>query len=149
MHAVGHQRHVLDAHVEAYALREERELLVLEHLLHQRPQAELGRLEADAGRLPGTEGQQVLDHALQLDDVLAQDRRHLALDGVELTNRTVHQQLSALANVRERRLELVRHVPQEAVAFVRQLQQPLAQPLELPSEALEVISGPPTGRSDW
>ena len=93
----------------------------------------------DAGGLPGAEGQQVLDHALQLDAVLAQDRGDLALVGVELADRAVHQQLRALADVRERRLQLVRHVPQEAVALVRELEQALAQPLELAAEALQVV----------
>src|SRR6516164_5786246 len=77
--AVGDQGQVLDANIETYALREQRQLLVFEHLLDERPQAELSGLEADARGLPGTEGQEVLDHALQLDAVLAQDRRHLAL----------------------------------------------------------------------
>src|SRR6202034_2667129 len=92
----------------------------------------------DAGGLPGAEGQQVLDHALQLDAVLAQDRRDLALVGVELADRPVHEELGALADVRERRLELVRHVAQKAVAFLGELEQSLPEPLELPAEALEV-----------
>ena len=137
--AVGDQRDVLDAHIESYALRQQRQLLVLQHLLHQRPQPELGRLQPDAGGLPGAEGQQVLDHALQLDAVLAQDRGDLALVGVELAHRAIHQQFRPLADVRERRLQLVRHVSQEAVALVRELEQPLAQPLELAAEALEVV----------
>ena len=82
--AVGDEGDVLDLHIEAHALRQQRQLLVLQHLLDQRPQPEFGRLQADAGGLPGAEGQQVLDHALQLDAVLAQDRGDLALVGVEL-----------------------------------------------------------------
>ena len=120
-------------------MRQQRELLVLEHLLHQRTQAELRGLEAHAGGLPGAEGQQVLDHALQLDAVLAQDRGHLALVGIELAHRSVHQQLRAFADVGKGRLELVRHVAQETVALVCELEQPLAQPLELPPQALEVV----------
>ena len=129
---------VLDLHVEPHALRHQRQLLVLQHLLDQRAQAELGRLEADAVALPGAEGQQVLDHALQLDAVLAQDRRDLALAGLQLADRAVHQQLGALADVGQRRLQLVRHVAQEAVALLRQLEQAVAQPLELVAEALQV-----------
>ena len=64
---------------------------------------------------------------------------HLALVGVQLADRAVHEQLRALADVGERGLQLVRHVPQEAVALVREIEQPLPQPLELPAEALEVV----------
>src|ERR1700730_3568600 len=69
LHRVGHQvlqnepnlaairdeRHIFDAHIEAHALRQQRELLVLQHLLDNRPQAELRGLEPDARGLPGTE----------------------------------------------------------------------------------------------
>jgi len=47
--------------------------------------------------------------------------------------------LRAFADVGKGRLELMRHMPQETVALVRELEQPLAQPLELPSQALEVV----------
>src|SRR5215467_13168552 len=137
--AVGDQGQVLDANIETHALREQRQLLVLEHLLDERTEAELGGLEADARSLPGAEGQEVLDHALQLDAVLAQDRRHLTLVGIELADRTIHQELGALANIGERRFELVRHVAQEAVALVRQIEETLAQPLQLPAEPLEIV----------
>src|SRR5579862_9469483 len=137
--AIGHQRYIIDPYVEAHPLRQQRQLLVLEHLLHQGPQAKFSRLEADARSLPGTEGQQILDHALQFDAILAQDRRHLALIGIELTDRPIHQQLGPFADVGERRLQLMRHVTQEAIALLRELEQTLPQPFELPPEALEVV----------
>ena len=137
--AIGDERHVLDAHVEAHPLRQQSELLVLQNLLHERPEAKLGGLEADAGGLPGAEGEEVLDHALQLDAVLAQDGGHLALVGIELSHGPVHQELGALADVCERGLQLMRYVPEEPIALVRQLEQTLPQPLELAAEALEIV----------
>src|SRR5690606_19651316 len=82
--------------------------------------------------------QQILDQLLQLDAVVPQDRRYFALRAVQLADSTVHQQLGTFANTRERRREIVRHVAQEALAFLRELQQSHAQPLELPTEILEV-----------
>ena len=120
------------------ALRHQCQLLVLEHLLDQRPDPELGRVEADAAALPGAEGQEVLDHALQLDAVFLQDGGDFALARIERADRAVHQQLGALADVGERRLQFVRHVAQEPVALLRQLQQAPAQPLELLAEAAQV-----------
>ncbi len=57
-------------------------------------------------------------------------------------DRAVQQQLGALADVRERRLELVRHVAQELVLLVRRFPEPMAQPLELPAQRLDIVSGP-------
>ena len=136
--AVRDQRDVLDLHVEPHALREQRELLVLQHLLDDRAQPELAGLEADAVGLPGAEGQQVLDEPLQLDAVLAQDAGDLALIGVELAHRAIHQQLGAFADIGERRLQFMRHVSQKAVALVREIEQTAAQPFELAGEALQV-----------
>ena len=90
-------------------------------------------------RLPGAERQQVLDELLQLDAVVAQDARHFLLLDVELADGAVEQELGAFADVRERRLELVRHVPQELVLLVRRLLEPMAQPLELAAERLDVV----------
>ena len=39
--AIGDERNVLDTYIQSHALRQEGELLVLQHLLHQRTQAEL------------------------------------------------------------------------------------------------------------
>ena len=112
-------------------MRDQRELLILQHLFHQRAQAKLRDLEAHAIALPGAEGQQILDHALQLDAVLLHDRHDLALSAVKRTDRAIHQQLGAFADVSQRRLEFMRHVAQEAVAILRQLEQATAQPFEL------------------
>src|SRR5207244_270817 len=51
----------------------------------------------------------------------------------------VHQELRALADIRERGLQLMRYVPEEPIALVRQIEQTLPQPLELAAEALEVV----------
>ena len=96
------------------------------------------KIEADALLLPGAEGQQVFDEPVQLDAVVAQDGDHLALGVVQGSDRAVHEQFRALADVGERRLQFVRHVAQEAVAFLREIEQAQAQPLELRAEALQV-----------
>ncbi len=49
------------------------------------------------------------------------------------------------ANVRERSLQLVRHVSQESTALLRQVEEAAAQPLELPADALQILR---TGHSD-
>ena len=136
--AVGDQRDILDLHFEPHALGEQRELLVLQHLLDDGAQAELAGLETDAVGLPRAEGEQVLDEPLQLDAVLAQDAGDFALIGVELADSAIHQQFGAFADVGERRFQLVRHVPQKAVAFVCEIEQAAAQPFELAGKALEV-----------
>jgi hypothetical protein len=105
-------------------------------------QSELADLELAASRLPLAVGEQVLDQALQPQAVIPQDAGHLALLRREPADRALHEQLGALADVRERGLELVRHVPEEPVALVGDLEQPLPQPLELPSQRLQV-GGPP------
>src|SRR5690606_34139384 len=103
-----------------------------------RTQRVLRQREHLALRLPRAEAQEVLDELLQLDAVGAQDVRHFALRLGELPDRAVEQKLGALADVGERCLELVRHVAQEAVLFLGELEQPDPQPVELAPEALEV-----------
>src|SRR6185503_10059211 len=99
----------------------------------------LRELERRRMGLPGAERQQVLDELLQLDAVVAQDARDFLLLNVELADGAVEQQLRALADVRERRLELVRHVPQELVLLVSRLLEPMTQPFELSPERLDVV----------
>src|SRR6185437_10531086 len=138
--AISDERHILHLHVQAYALRKEGELLVLQHLLHYRSQTELGRLQTDTGGgLPGAEGEEVLDHPLQLDAVVAQDGGDLPLTRVELAHRAIHEQLRAFPDVGEGSLELVGHVAEESIALLRELEQPQAQPFELLAQALEVM----------
>src|SRR5207253_163057 len=100
---------VVDTDVQTHTLGKEGELLVLQHLFHHGTQAEFTRVEADARGLPGAEGEQVFDHALQFDTVLAKDAGHFALVGVQLTYGAVHEQLRAFPNVGEWRFELMRH----------------------------------------
>ena len=109
-----------------------------ENLFDERTQPELGKIEADALFLPGAEGQQVFDQPVQLDAVVTQDGDHLALGVVQGSDRSVHEQFRALADVGERRLQFVRHVAQEAIAFLREIEQAQAQPFELRAEALQV-----------
>src|ERR1700681_3137840 len=135
---ISDQRHVLDAHIEPHPLRHQSKLLVLEYLLDHRPQTKLGDVEAGTVALPGAEAQQILDQPLQLDAIVKQNRGDLALPRLELADRTVHQQLGALADIGERCLQFVRQMPQEAVALLCQLQQPGAQPFELVPEPLKV-----------
>src|SRR4029079_6624453 len=65
--------------------------------------------------------EQVFDHALQLDRVLAQDRHYLALRGSERSRDLVAQQLGAFAQRGKRRLQVVRQVLQKAVLLGREL----------------------------
>ena len=113
--------------------------MLAQHAEDHRLQLELRQLERRGVRLPGAERQEILDELLQLDAVVAQDARHLLLLDVELTDRAVEQELRAFANVRERRLELVRHVAQELVLLVRRLLEPMPQPFELAAEDLDVV----------
>ena len=108
-------------HIEPHALRYQRQLLVFQHLFDQWPNPELGRIEANAIALPGAEGQQVFNHALQLNAVLLQNGSDFPLTGAKLADRTVHQQFGAFADISQRRLEFVRHMPQESVAFLGQV----------------------------
>ena len=66
-------------------------------------------------------GEQVLDQLLQRQRVLADDAHDLALLGRQLAADVVAQQLGAFAHRGERRLELVRDVPQEAVLLLLEL----------------------------
>ena len=80
---------------------------------------------------------------LALLDVMQDAAARIAATGnaqidAELTDRAVHQQLGALADIGERRLQFMRHVAQEAVALLRQIEQSHPQPFELVPEALEV-----------
>ena len=79
---------------------------------------------------------------LQLHAVLAQNPGDFALGALKLADRTVDQQLRALADVRERRLQFVRHVAQEPVLLLRQFKQAQAQPVELRRELLQVPGSP-------
>jgi len=82
--------------------------------------------------------QQVLDQLLQANAIVSQDGGHLALRTVQLPHGAIHQELRAFTDVGERCLELVRHVPQETIAFLGQLEQAHPQPFELPTQVHEV-----------
>ena len=82
--------------------------------------------------------EQVLDQVLQLDAVVAQDGDHLALRRRQRPGDLVVQQLGALAQRRQRRLQVMRQVAQEAVLLRLQLGQPQAQPVEALAQAAQV-----------
>ena len=113
--------------------------MLAQHAEDHRLQLELRQLERRRVRLPGAEGEQVLDELLQLDAVVAQDARHFLLLNVELPDGAVEQQLGAFANVGERRLELVRHVPQELVLLVGRFLEAMPQPFELSAQRFDVV----------
>ncbi len=135
---VGVQDQVLDFQLRLDAVGRDGEALRAEGAGDDRAQGEVGQLESRHLRLPGAVGQQVLDQLLQPQGVLAHDVGDFALLRIDLAHGAVQQQFGALADVRQRRLQLVRHVPQEAVLLLGQLQQPDAQPLQLPAERLDV-----------
>ena len=78
--------------------------------------------------------EQALDQLPQLDGVLLQDARDLALLGVQVADHAGGEEVGALAQRRERRLQLVGDVLQEARLLRFQRDQALAQPVELRAE---------------
>ena len=128
-----------DRELQLDLLVRQHEPMLAQHAEDHRLQLELRQLERRRVRLPGAERQEVLDELLQLDAVVAQDARHFLLLDVERADGAVEQQLRAFANVRERRLELVRHVAQELVLLVGRFFEPMAQPFELAAERFDVV----------
>ena len=57
---------------------------------------------------------------------------------VELAECAVEQQLRAFPNTRQRCLEFVRHVAQEAIFFLCQLEQAYPQPFELATQSFQI-----------
>ena len=105
---------------------------------HERLQIEFRQLQRGRLGLPGAERQQVLDQPLQFDAVFPEYAGHFLLLPVELADRAVEQQLGALADICEWRLQLVRHMPQEFVLLLARFRQTEPQPFELAAERLEV-----------
>ena len=101
--------------------RERGELVLLARTrrTHVRQRHRPERLRLHRPRLVVSE--QVLDQLLQRQRVLADDADDLALLRRELAADVVAQELGALAHGGERRLELVRDVPQEAVLLLLEL----------------------------
>ena len=62
----------------------------------------------------------------------------LPLSALQLTDCAVHQEFGPFANIRQRRLQFMRHVSQESILFLGELEKPHAQPFELGGQALEV-----------
>ncbi len=78
---------------------------------------------------------------LQFHAILAQDRRDFSLRTLQLTDRTVHQEFGTFANIRQRSFQFMRHMPQEPILFLGEIQQSASQPFQLRGEALEVGGG--------
>ena len=127
----------------ALALGAHRELVRARRLAHQRVQRDRAQLERRRGVQRALVVEQLLDQALQLDAVVPHDRHHLALRRRERPADLVVQQLGALAQRGQRRLQLVRQVAQEAVLLRLELVQPAAQPVE----ALAQRTAGPPGRA--
>ena len=138
LRAVADQARVRDLQVECQVARGERQPLAVDHRADQRAQPELGPLDGARLRLPGAVGQQVLDESLETQRILPEDRGDFALVVVERADRAVQQQVGSLADIGQRSLQFVRHVPQEAIPLHRDLEQPRAQPLELASQGGEI-----------
>src|SRR5216683_6633792 len=136
--AVGERGEILDVNVEPHALRHQRELLIFQDALDQGPQLEFGNLETYALGLPGAERQQIFNKPLQLHSVLAQYCRHLALAALQLADRTVHQEFGPFPYICQRSFELMRHMSQKSVLFLREIQQTASEPFQLRRQALEV-----------
>ena len=116
-----------------------RQLVRARHLAHQRVERDRPRLERSRGVQRALVVEQVLDQPLQLDAVVAHDGDHLALRRRERPADLVVEQLRALAQRGERRLQLVGQVAQEAVLLRLELGQPAAQPVEALAERLQVL----------
>ena len=114
-----------DLEAELDLLVRDHEPVLAQHAEDHGLQLELREIERRRLGLPSAERQQILDELLQLDAVVAQDARDLLLLVVELADGAVEQELGAFADVRERRLQLVRHVPQEFVLLVRRFLEPV------------------------
>src|SRR6476646_4051929 len=99
-----------DLEVELDLLVRDREPVLAQDAEHHGLQLELCEIERRGLGLPGAEREQIFDELLQLDAVVAEDARDLLLLVVELADGAVEQELGALADVRERRLQLMRHV---------------------------------------
>ena len=84
-------------------------------------------------------GEEVLDQLLQRQRVLADDAHDLALRRRQRAPDVVAQELRSFAHRRERRLELVRHMPQEPVLLLLEIVQPPAQPFEPLAEVAQVL----------
>ena len=83
--------------------------------------------------------QQVLDLALQALAVLGEDVHDGALLIVERPGHALAQQLGALADGGERRLEIVGYMAQETTLLLFQLRQALAQPIQPASQVGQVL----------
>ena len=124
--------------LERHHSRQRRELVLAQHAPHQLEHGNGSRrLGLQRARLVVIE--QVLDQLLQRQRVLAHDADNLALFRRQLAAHVVAQQFRAFAYRGQRRLELVRHVPQEPVLLLLEIVQPRTQPFEALPEITQVL----------
>ena len=104
----------------------------------------------DVGHCDRTEGrgfhrarlvicEEVLDQLLQAERVVANDAHDVVLLGRKLPADAVAQQLGALAHRRERRLELVRDVTQEARLLLLEIGKAAPQPFEALADVAQIL----------
>ena len=90
-------------------------------------------------RLARAVRQKVFDELLQFYTVMPEYFGDLPLLRRELPDDFVREKLRAFAQRGERRLELVRHVPQKAVLLLLEIGEPLAHPVEPLAELLQIL----------
>ena len=124
--------------VEGHHPRKRRELVLAQHALHHVLHRHgPHRLRLHRARL--VVGEEILDQLLQRQRVLADDAHDLPLFRRQLAADVVAQELRAFAHRGERRLELVRDVPQEPVLLLFEIGQARAQPFEALPEVAQVL----------
>ncbi len=131
--------HVRGGDIEGEAPRPDRESLVLGDAPDHFPDVHGAEIHGDLAELARAERKQVLDQLLQLYTVVAQDLRDLALLRGQLADRLLGQEFRALAQRRERRLQLVRDLAQEAVLLLLDFKQLAPHPLQPLAELLQVL----------
>ena len=105
---------VLAVELDADALGDDRQLAVVHDAAHDIAQLDDLGVEVGGLRVHRAVVEQALDQLPQLDGVLLQDTRDLALLGIQVSDHARGQQVRAFAQRRERGLQLVRDVLQEA-----------------------------------
>jgi hypothetical protein len=129
---------MVEVQLDTHTLRDDRELAIVHDAAHHVAQLHDLRVEIGGLRVHGAVVEQALDQLPQLDRVLLQDARDLALLRVQVSHHARGKEVRSFAKRGERGLQLVRDVLQEARLLRFQRHQALAQPVELRSQAHHV-----------